>query len=204
MADVDGFWKWFEAHHEEILEIMGGRRDGKVTDMVDKALEQHRLNLTYDITEGVKGAELTFTPMGDANVAAFIDALLAKAPKLDTWVMHGRTQRKSLTAALAFIQAVYAIDLADLHFKVKQTDEKYHLLFLSDPLAALPEEKRFEVAASFLDHALGEDLAMEIIGSVDFKPARPGGIEMGLVINQIIREMGASTGDLPPIGDSMD
>ena len=193
--DIDGFWKWFGENQGHILEIMAGRREGKVTEMLDRALADHHLHLTYEVTEGVTGADLTFTPEGDLQVAAFIDKLLEKAPKLDTWVLHGRVQRKSLKAAIAFAKAVHDVDLTDLHFKVRHLDDQYHLLFLSDALMKLPEDKRFEVAGTFLDHALGEDRAMEYIGSVDFAPAREGGIEMGLVINQITRETGGS-GDL--------
>jgi hypothetical protein len=194
-ADIDGFWKWFSDNHNDILEIMAGQRSGKVTELLDQALKQHHLNLTYEVTEAVAGAELTFTPEGDPLVAAFIDKVMEKAPKLDTWVIHGRIQRKSLKAAIAFVTAVHGLDLTDLHFKVRFVDEQYHLLFLSDALMKLPEDERFEVAATFLDHALGEERAMDYIGSVDFSPAREGGIEMGLVINQITRETGGS-GDL--------
>lgn len=193
--DVEGFWRWFEGNHERVLEIMAGRRDGKVTDLLDEALTQHGLNLTYQITEGVTGGELTFTPQGDPKVAAFIDTFVEKAPKLDTWVVHGRVQRKSLDAAIAFVKAVHDVDLEQLHFKVKEVDGVYHLLFLSDVLMKLDEDKRYQVAATFLDHALGEDVAMEYVGSVDFKPSRDGGIAMALVINQITRETGG-TGDL--------
>jgi aldehyde dehydrogenase (NAD+) len=38
-------------------------------------------------------------------VAAFIDQFLEKAPKLDTWIIHGRIQRKPIDAAIAFVNA---------------------------------------------------------------------------------------------------
>jgi hypothetical protein len=194
--DIDGFWGWFRSNHGRILEIMAGRRDGKVTELLDQALASHHLNLTYEVTEGVTGAELTFTPEGDPKVAAFIDKLLEKAPALENWIIHGRIPRKSLKAAIAFVHAVHGIDLSELHFKVRNVEGQYHLLFLSDDLMKLSEDQRFEVAATFLDHALGEGRAMEYVGGVDFHPARSeGGIEMGLVINQITRETGG-TGDL--------
>jgi hypothetical protein len=193
--DIDGFWKWFGENHAMILEIMAGRRAGKVTDLLDKALEANHLNLTYEVTESVKGAELTFTPEGDPMVAAFIDKFLENAPALDTWIIHGRIPRKSLKAAIAFVKAVHDIDLSDLHFKVRHLEDQYHLLFLSDALMRLPEDERFEVAGTFLDHALGEARAMEYVGTVEFSGAREGGIEMGLVINQITRETGG-TGDV--------
>jgi hypothetical protein len=193
--DIDGFWKWFADNHESILEIMAGRRDGKVTELLDRALESNHLNLTYEVTGGERGGELTFTPEGDPMVAAFIDQFLEKAPALDTWIIHGRIQRKPIDAAIAFVKAVHGIDLSDLHFKVRHLDEQYHLLFLSDALMNLEEDHRFEVAGTFLDHALGEARAMEYIGSVDFSEAKEGGIEMGLVINQITRETGG-TGDI--------
>jgi hypothetical protein len=193
--DIEGFWKWFLDNHENILAIMAGSRSGKVTELLDQALQKHHLHLTYEVTEAVTGAELTFTPEGDPQVAAFIDKVLEQAPKLDTWVIHGRIQRKSLKAAIAFVHAVHGIDLTDLHFKVRNFEDQYHLRFLSDELMKLGEEERYEVAATFLDHALGEARAMEYVGGVDFHPSNEGGIEMGLVINQITRETGG-TGDI--------
>ena len=190
------FWKWFADHHGEILEIMGGRRPGKVTDMIDKALTDAGLSLTYEVTEGTFGGELTFTPMGDPEMARFIDRFVASAPSFETWMIHGRRQRKPLKAALAFVQALHDVDLNGTRLKVRFLEGKYYLLFINERLAQMPEEQRFAVAATFLDHALGEAVTMSRIGGLDFKTAGEG-IEMGLVINQITHETG--TGDLPKV-----
>lgn len=199
-ASIRGFWEWFEQHHTDIMAIMAGQRPGKVTELIDEALANQGLSMTYEITEGRFGGELTFTPCGDPVAAAFVDRFVAEAPPLDTWVIYSRRQRKSLQSALAFVKAVHGIDIADAHFQVRSVDGRYHLRFLHDGLLALDEDQRFAVAATFLDHALGEAVAMNYIGSIDFRPTTEG-IEMGLVINQLISETGemepAGTGDLP-------
>ncbi|MCA9549159.1 MAG: hypothetical protein KC933_03930 [Myxococcales bacterium] len=185
--DFRGFWQWFADHHAEILEIMAGRRPGRVTDILDDALRSRNLSFVYEVTEGTFGGELTFTPEGDDNVAKVIDHFVAMAPSFDTWVVHSRRQQKPLNAALAFTKAVHGIDLTGLHLNVRNLHGQYHLQFIHRELAAADDDKRFAVAATFLDHALGEALSMSIIGSVDFK-AQGDGIDMPLVLNQIIRE----------------
>lgn len=199
-VDIRGFWQWFADHHLEILEIMGGRRDGKVTDLIDEALARHGLSITYEVTEGLYGGEITFTPCGDPVAAAFIDRFVAEAPTFDTWVIYSRRQRKSLQSALAFVKAVHGIDIQDAHFQVRFREGVYHLRFMHDGLLALGEDVRYAVVATFLDHALGEAVAMNFIGGIDFQPGGEG-IEMALMINQLISETGemapAGTNDLP-------
>ncbi len=189
------FWKWFADHQEEVLEIMAGRRQGKVTDRIDKALSDAGLNLTYEVTEGTFGGELTFTPMGDPEMARFIDRFVAAAPSFETWMVHGRRQRKPLKAALAFVQALHDVDLSGARLKVRNFEGRYYLCFIHAGLSQLSEEMRFGVAATFLDHALGEAVTMSKIGGIEFRPEGEG-IEMSLVINQLTRESGG-TSDLP-------
>jgi hypothetical protein len=186
--NITGFWSWFADNHVEILEIMQGKRTGRVTEMIDEALAKNRLALTYEVTESVFGGELTFTPEGDAQVAVFIDRFVAFAPTLDGWVIFGRIQRKSLPTALAFVRALHGIDLSSTRFKVAWADDRIHLCFLDDALSALPEDQRYLVAGTFLDHALGESVSMEWVGAIDFKPSAEG-IEMALMINEIIGEL---------------
>ncbi len=200
--DYRGFWQWFADHHAEILEIMAGQRQGRVTEVIDAALEQHHLDFVYEVTEGTFGGELTFTPEGDPNLARVLDRFVAQAPSFDTWVIHSRRQRKPLNAALAFVKAIHDIDLHGMHFNVRKLSGQYHLQFLHSELAAFDDDRRFAVAATFLDHALGEALAMGFVGTVDFQSTGEG-IDMPLVINQIIREAEeATTGDLVMTADS--
>ena len=166
--DFNGFWQWFADHNHEILEIMGGRRDGKVTDVIDDALRRHHLSFVYEVTEGPFGGELTFTPEGDPQVARVLDRFVAQAPSFDTWVVHSRRHRKSFTAALAFVNALHGIDLTGLHFKVRKLGGQFHLLFIHPGLSALPEDQRAELidvlADSLLDtrEALSPEWTAEI------------------------------------------
>ena len=193
--DIIGFWKWFADHNHEILEIMAGRRQGRVTDVIDDALSRHNLGFVYEITEGTFGGELTFTPDGDHQLARAVDHFVAQAPSFETWVIHSRRQRKALSAALAFVEALHGVDLHGLHFNVRKLDGQYHLQFIHAGLAACQDDRRYAVAATFLDHALGEATAMTFIGALDFQAAGEG-IDMGLVVNQITVETSEATGDL--------
>lgn len=184
--DIRGFWTWFGEHQAELLEIIRGRRKGKVTDQLDDALARFGLQVAYEITEGDLGGELTFTPEGDPEVAAFLDRMVKAAPTLPSWRIHSRIQRKALTQAKAFVKALHGVDLGGLHLQVVTRDDLYHLRFIHPGLAALPEEQRYDVASTFLDHALGEAIAMGFVASVGFVD-KADGIEVGLVLNEIIR-----------------
>jgi hypothetical protein len=185
--DLAGFWAWFAERESEILEIVTGKRAGRVTEMIDRALEAHGLDLTYEVTEGSAGGELTFTPEGDPELGRFLDRFVAAAPSLSSWLIFSRVQRKPFPTALAFVKALYGIDISDAHFKVAYVADRYHLCFLHDGLAALDEDRRFLVASTLLDHALGEALVMESIGQLEFKPSAEG-VAMSLLINEIILE----------------
>ena len=190
--DPGGFWGWFAHHQSELLAIVRGEQSGRVTERIDDALAKHNLNFVYEVTEGDFGGELTFTPEGDPVSAAAVDDFVGQAPSLKSWVIHSRRQRKPLTTAVAFTRAVHGVDLTDARVVVKMHHGQYHLRFIHAPLADLPEDHRYGTVASFLDHALGEAVATNYVGGVDFKPDGDG-IDMALVINQIICE----TGEVP-------
>jgi hypothetical protein len=186
--NILGFWTWFAENNARITEIMEGKREGRVTDLIDSALAANGLDFTYEVTEGVFGGELTFTPEGDPQLAAFVDRFVAHAPSFGDWVVFSRVQRKALGTALAFVKALHGVDLEDARFKVVWADERFHLCFLHDGLFALDEDKRYAVVSTFLDHALGEEISMEWVGTLDFKPSGEG-VAMGLMINEIIAEI---------------
>lgn len=192
VPDPRGFWRWFAGHQSELLAIVRGEQTGRVTERIDEALAKFNLSFVYEVTEGVFGGELTFTPEGDPDGAVAVDDFVAQAPSFRNWVIHSRRQRKSLQTAVAFTRAVHGVDLTDARVVVKLHLGQYHLRFIHAPLAELSEERRYGTVASFLDHALGEAVATNYIGGVDFKPEGEG-IDMALVINQIVRE----TGEVP-------
>lgn len=200
--DFEAFWTWFAAHERELADIVAGAVEGRVTDQLDAALKQHNLTLVYDITESPSGAEITFTPEGDPEVARMVDAFVESAPVLSRWVVHSRCQRKPLPQALSFVRALHKIDLSNARLDVRVHNGKYHIRFLHDGLLNLSEDQRFEVAASFLDHAAGESVAMAFVGGVDFAAYSEHGFEMALALNQLIAEAGdvpsrQTTADLP-------
>jgi hypothetical protein len=186
--DMLGFWQWFADHQSELLEIVQGKKAGRVTELIDGALASARLgHLTYEVTGGPAGAELTFTPQGDPVLARFIDHFIASAPSFERWMIFGRVQRKSLAAALKFVKAIHGIDISDARMKSVELEDRYHLCFLHDGLFALDEEKRFAIASTLLDHAIGEQTVMQWIGQIEFRKSGEG-VAMGLLFNEIMRE----------------
>ncbi len=191
--DIRGFWAWFADRQYEILEIVSGRRPGRVTDLIDEALFENNIHLTYDVTESALGGELTFTPEGNPDLARFLDRFVAAAPAFDTWLIFNRRQRKSLDIALRLVHSVHAIDLSTTRFKVSFKAGRYHLGLLSDELYELSEADRMRVATIFLHYALGEELVTQCVGDLEFLPSGDG-IGMGLLVNEIV----CDTADLFP------
>lgn len=186
--DIRGFWSWFADHQAEILQIIQGKKAGRVTEMIDRALASTNLHhLTYEVTGGASGAELTFTPQADPLLAYFIDRFVAAAPSFENWMIFGRVQRKSIAQALKFVKAIHGIDISEAKLKSVELDDRYHLCFLHDGLFALTDDRRYTIASTFLDHALGEQTMMDWIGQLEFKKSGEG-IEMGLLINELIVE----------------
>ena len=196
----EAFWTWFASHERELADIVAGATEGRVTEQLDQALTQHGLSFVYDVTET---PELTFTPEGDPARAVLGDSFVEGAPMLTRWVVHSRRQRKPLPQALSFVRALHGIDLSNASFDVRLHEGRYHVRFQHNELVQRGEDERFAVAASFLDHALGEAVAMTYIGGVDFAERTEGGIDMAIAVNQLLAEAGddparETTADLAP------
>lgn len=193
-ADIPRFWSWLSAESERLRAAMlSGGAEVDPTVEIDGALKDCELELAYDLAVIGDQAELTFTPEGDRERAAFVDEVVSAAPAIAGWEFHSRRQRKPLPVAIGFVQEEHGVDLSDTRVLAVSKDGLYKITFIDPVLASRPEAERYGVAATFLDHALGEAVAMQRIVAVDFEPG-PGGIEMALVINNIIVETGPEAG----------
>ena len=182
--DIDGFWAWFKGEAKQLAAIVDGSASGKVTDVLDAALSDHGLELTYEVSLDAHGPELTFTPEGDPDRAALVDRVAMRAGAVRGWTIHARRQPKALPSALAFVQAMHGIDLSAARFDVRADGDAYFICFKHDALYARSEDERFEIAATFLDHALGEAFTMRAVRGLEFAAAGDG-VEMGLMVNQL-------------------
>ncbi len=184
-SDVEGFWRWFETEAPALAEIVQGRRVGNITEQIDAALTRFGLPLTYEVSATEQGPELVFTAAGDPQWADFLDRMVAGAP-MTAWTVHPQRPRRPLDEAVAIVRAVCGVDIGGAHFQARMLDGRFHLRFLDDALYGLPEPRREDAAALFLDYALGERLATSTVHGLDFQPAGEG-IAMPLMINELIR-----------------
>lgn len=191
---MTSFWAWFSGEAEALRAAMLGRGgDRNPTAEIDHVLAAQGLELAYDLAVVGEMAELTFTPQGDPKAAAFVDEVVSAAPATTGWWFHSRRQRKPLSVALDFVQEVHGLDLSQARLRARSKEGVYQVCFVDAALAARPEEERYAIAGTFLDHALGEAVATEWVAAVAFEEG-PGGVEMSLVINQIIHEAGTAAG----------
>ena len=193
--DVQGFWRWFEDEADGLADVVSGQREANITELMDAALERFGLSLAYEVSAGRDGPELIFAAEGDSERAAFLQAMVTEAPT-SKWAIHPQRPQRTLDEALAIVEAIYGVNLAEARFQVRVVDGKFHLRFLDDALFQASDDSREDVAALFLDYALGEAVATEAIGGLDFQPAGEG-ISMPLMVNELIRKAGDSQGAEP-------
>ena len=184
--DVTGFWDWFEGEADRLAGVVQGEQQGEITDIIDDALNRFGLPLTYEVSASEDGPELVFAAEGNEQWAAFLRDMVLSAPST-VWKIHPQRPRRPLDETLAIVQAVYNVDLRQVRFQARVVQGRFHLRFLDDELFACTEDERYDVAALFLDYALGESLATAAIAGLDFLPSGEG-IAMGLMVNELIRK----------------
>ena len=187
-----GFWAWFQQQAGRLAEMMSSAERTRITALMDEALTQYGLPIRYEVSTGIEGPELVFSAEGSDAWAEFLTEMVAQAPAT-VWTIHAQRPRRRLDEALTIVQAVYDIDLSGARFQVRVVSGRYHLRFIHDALYSSQEELRYEIAALFLDYALGERLATSAVAGLDFQPVGDG-IAMPLMVNELIREAGDSTG----------
>ena len=186
VTNVAGFWRWFEGQADTLAEVVAGRRHANITQMMDAALTEHGLPLTYEISAGVDGPELIFSAEGREDWASFLTEMVEKAPATG-WTIHPSRPRRPLEVALSIVREVYGVDLTDSRLQARVVDDRFHLRFLDDQLYRLADNVRHDAAALFLDYALGERLATATVAGLDFQPGGDG-IAIPLMLNELIRK----------------
>ena len=185
-ADVAGFWRWFSQEADNLAEVVSGRSQGNLTAALDSALTRFGLPLTYEVSANAHGPELIFAAEGDPQRTEFLKRMVERAPTTQ-WSIHAERPRRTLDGALQIVSAVYGVELRDARFQVRVVDGRFHLRFLDDALFAQAERRRHDVAALFLDYALGESVATAMVAGLDFQPSGDG-IAMPLMVNELIRK----------------
>ena len=82
------------------------------------------------------------------------------------WRFFGRRQKKPIDDASAIVRGIYGRDIGDAMFSLSEGEDGLDVALVSSGLAGLDEAVADGLAATFLDHALGEEAVMRRISRV--------------------------------------
>lgn len=164
LMSTDGalFWRAFQAEAEQLAGFVRSGQLRRAFERVEDLLQRHGQDCCFDITMDGE-AVLILSPEGDPEEAARIDSLLRERPEIPGWRFFGRRQKKPVQDAFAFVRHIWGRDISDATFDVSGSGE---VTVYSKGLAGLEQEKVEGVIATFLDHALGESVAMSRVTGV--------------------------------------
>jgi len=131
-------------------------------------------------------AILVLSPEGDASRAESIDRFLAGRPEIPGWRVHGRRPRRSIEDARALVSCTQGVDVDAALFGLDPLDEGWLVMMLTDA----PRERAGRALATFLDHALGEDVAMERVKQV-IVTSPPARTAHPLTARQVVQRLAA-------------
>jgi hypothetical protein len=132
-------------------------------DQVDRMLQSAGFRFAFELTSSLDHGVLILSPEGDEAIAGLIDQLLMMRPHIPQWQFFGRRQRKPLPDAVIFVQKMYGRSIQDARFLITRMGEKLDVTMFSASMDGLTDEERDGLAATFLDHAVGEDRVMSKI-----------------------------------------
>lgn len=127
---------------------------------VEKVLQECEYHFAFELTHDGHNAILILTPEGDQTIAAQIDSLLAGKPAIDSWIIYGRRQKKTIKDAFTFIHHIYGIDISDCKFSMTESIEGLKINLASRSIEGLSGEERQGLVATLLDHLVGEEVMM--------------------------------------------
>jgi hypothetical protein len=163
---ADEFWIEFLEFATTMREHIRARRMRAAFDMVDAILLVHGYEFAFELTEEETLAVLVLTPEGDVEQAQSIDRLLACRPDVPGWKFYGRRQRKEFKDALTFVRHIHGCDASDVMFYASESGSGYEVTVITQAMEGLSDGAAYGLAATLLDHALGEDVVMSQVSAI--------------------------------------
>jgi len=155
------FWQAFVAQANSLARSVTGRDFANAFQRIESLLQKYGFDFCFELTEEGGDAVLVLTPEGDRAEASRIDDLLKARPEITGWRFYGRRQRKPLEDAFVFVRHVYDLDVSDATFDLRATERGQEVTMYSDAIEGLAQEAAEGLIATFLDHAVGEDIVMK-------------------------------------------
>ena len=162
----DQFWVDFLEFSTTVREHIRARRMRAAFDMVEAILQAHGYDFAFELTEEKTLSVLVLTPEGDREQAQRIDELLVRRPDVPGWRFYGRRQRKEFKDALTFVRHIHGCDASDVMFYASEGDSGHEITVITQAMEGLSDGAAYGLAATLLDHALGEDAVMSQVSAI--------------------------------------
>jgi hypothetical protein len=155
------FWHAFGTEAATLARTIAAGNMREAFQRIESLLREHGFDFCFELTEEGGEAVLVLTPEGDHEQAGRIDRLLEATRGVPGWRIYGRRQRKPLKDAFAFVRTIYGLDVSDATFDIRDTPKGYEVTMRSKAVKGLTGSEARGLVATFLDHAVGEDVVME-------------------------------------------
>jgi hypothetical protein len=179
--DAGQFWVEFLGLSATVREHIHARRMRAAFDMVEAVLQAHGYDFAFELTEEKTLSVLVLTPEGDREQAQRIDELLAHRSDVPGWTFYGRRQRKEFKDALTFVRHIHGCDASDVMFHSSESGSGHEITVITQAMEGLSDDAAYGLAATLLDHALGESVVMSQVSAIH--PALPASCYEGPVLS---------------------
>lgn len=160
------FWQLFVENNEMLRRLLLDGRTRGAFDRMESLFKKCGYDFAFDLTTVADKAVLTITPEGNSKVAEEIDSLILQCPELLNWIIHNRRQRKPLNDAFEILKSIYGEDARDALFSVTELNGKYEVIMYTHAVDGFTKSQAEGFVATFLEHALGEDIVMSRIAHI--------------------------------------
>jgi hypothetical protein len=172
---VQLFWEQFNSEKDTLRSQIFEGSVRAAYDRIGALLALAHYPHVHEITSDDNSAILIFTPESDPSVAEIVDWFVKAAPTamLSGWKVFNRRQRKPLKDAFLLLEHVYEVDATDAVFSIEPTLNKFDIVMYTASAVILGEPEKEGFVSFFLEHALGEEIAMGLIGHRSVMPFDP-------------------------------
>lgn len=163
--DPSDFWNSFANESKLLYEQVFHGKLFLAYDRICKLLESANCPYVCEVTCNDQEAILIFTPESDPEVAKEIDEFVYSAPVIPNWGLYTRRQRKPVDDVLEILKEIYGLDASDATFSAVKKGSSIDVVMHTKAASEMTTTEASGFVEMFLEHALGEQTSMSIVGN---------------------------------------
>ncbi len=163
--DPSDFWISFANESEWLYEQVFHDKLLDAYDKICELLESANCPFVCEVTCNDQEAILIFTPESDPEIAKEIDEFVNSAPVIPNWRLYTRRQRKPVDDVFEILKEIYGLDASDATFSAVKKGSKIDVVMHTEVASEMTTTEANGFVEMFLEHALGEQTSMSIVGN---------------------------------------